>query len=343
MGSDYQLIVAAGHPYARDLVALVKADGDKAVLSDVPVCRERSTLDLAVLRYHYDELLAAEILGLYHLGYLLVFLERQQIDDIASAGGLCALGQLVAFEPVHNSEIGDEQYMVVGRADIHFLDEIVLTLLNAGNSASAAVLSLIGRHGGPLDITRVGVGYDALLNGDEVFNIDLAADILDHGAALVAELLLYLLDLADDDVEHSLMICEDILVVGDLGLDLSQLVEYLLGLETGQTAEDHICDMVCLDLREAEAGHKSFLALGDVLRSLHDRDDLVDIVKSYFQTSENMVSLPGLAEIESRSSLDDLYLEVDILFETLLEGEYLRHAVYKRQHDDADGILKLSI
>ena len=82
---DEYLCVAVRHADACYLVASVETYRDESVLADVLVQREVSALYLAVLRHHDDELLVAEIGGLYHCRYLLVLGERKQIYQIEAA------------------------------------------------------------------------------------------------------------------------------------------------------------------------------------------------------------------------------------------------------------------
>ena len=198
-------------------------------------------------------------------------------------GSLGTLGDLVAFQLVHHALIGYEQQVVVRRTYVHFLYKVVLALLHAGDTSAAAVLSLVGRNGHTLDVAAVGVGDYVFLYGDKILHVHLAADVFDAGAALIAELILYLLHLFDHYLQDTAVVGKDILEICDALSQLVQFVEDLLLLETGESCQGHVCDVVSLNVGKTEAVTEALLSLGNVLGGLHDVDDLVDVIEGDLQ------------------------------------------------------------
>ena len=72
-----------------------------------------------------------------------------------------------------------------------------------------------------------------------------------------------------------------------------------------------------------------------------DVDDLIGLIHHQLQTLQNVLTLFGFFQVVGGTAGDDLKLELEILLQHLLQGHYLGHAVFQRQHNDADGILQL--
>ena len=117
-------------------------------------------------------------------------------------------------------------------ADEHFLHEVLLTLFHTCDSSSATVLCLVLCQRHTLDIAVVCESYHALLLWDEVLDINFTADVLNACAAVVAELLAYLVQILNDYLIYSVNVCKDILKVRYLGEKSVQLVGYLLSFQT---------------------------------------------------------------------------------------------------------------
>ena len=153
----------------------------------------------------------------------------------------------------------------MGRAGIHLLNVVVLTLFHAGNALSASFLGVVLANRCSLDISVLGVGDKAFLLGDKVLDVHLAADIFYSCSSFVAEFILYLLDFLNNDIKHSLVVCKDILKVCHFELYLCQFVDYLLSFKTCKSAQRHLCDVVSLYLGQTETLAKPFLSLWNIL------------------------------------------------------------------------------
>ena len=106
----------------------------------------------------------------------------------------------------------------MGRAHEHLLHDVLFLPGHAGDAAAAALLGLIGGLELALDIAGLGEGVDALLLGDEVFDVHFAGDGLYLGAALVAEALLHVQQLVLHDLQNAGVVGEDVLPILDFCL-----------------------------------------------------------------------------------------------------------------------------
>ncbi len=89
---------------------------------------------------------------------------------------------------------------------------------------------------------------------------------------------------------------QDVLEVGDLGLDLGQIVDDALALEGGQAPQLHVEDRLGLDLVDVEQLDQARPRDVDVRRRPDQRDDLVERVERLDQTAQDVGPLIGLAQ-----------------------------------------------
>ncbi len=98
----------------------------------------------------------------------------------------------------------------------------------------------------------MGVEDDHVLFLDQVLGPDVADDLVaDLGPPLVAVCLLDSLELVDDDLLDELVGAEDLLQLGDQGLDLFIFLDDLVAFEVGQPLELHLQNGLGLDLATA--------------------------------------------------------------------------------------------
>ncbi len=133
------------------------------------------------------------------------------------------------------------------------------------------------------------------------------------------------------------------LQLGDLDLDLRQLVDDLLALQRGQAAQLHVEDRGGLDLVDVEQLHQAGAGLLDRGRAPDQGDDLVERVQRLDQTAQDVGALLGLAQPVRRAPDDDLDLVRDVVPDELGQVERARHAVDQRQHVGAERLLQLGV
>ena len=261
---------------------------------------------------------------------------------MAAACGPAGFGDLIALHAVHLAAVGKEENIIVGGGDEHILHKVLILAGHAGNAPAAAALGAVYLHRLALDVAAVGKGDDRLLLGDEVFNIHLAAHRLDSGAAVIAELIPDGGQLgANDIIDHGRR-AENFLQVFHLFQDSGQLILDLDALHAGKLSQTHGHNGGSLQIGHAEAFHQVQLGIVLVLTVADDVDDLIGLIHHQLQTLQNVLTLFGFFQVVGGTAGDDLKLELEILLQHLLQGHYLGHAVFQRQHNDADGILQLS-
>ena len=241
----------------------------------------------------------------------------------------------------------------------HVLNEVLVPLLHAGNALAAALLNIVKFHGLALDVTYICVGNNAVLLGDKVLNIDLAADRFDLCASCVVVLLLDNGEFVADNVQQLIVICKYLShFLNECALFL-ELIDHLGLLHAGESAEPHLNDSVRLSLRQRvgalikESGggyvdilkalNKALLAFLNILAGTEYRDDLVNEVDGNNEALEDMFPFQSLFKIILSTSCDNVNLKIKVILKALFQSKYLRLTVNQSQHDNADGILKLSI
>ena len=103
-------------------------------------------------------------------------------------------------------------------------------------------------------------------------------------------------ELLRDDLALALGLGQDVLEVGDLDLDLGQLVDDPLTLERGQPAQLHVEDRGRLDVVDVEQRHQAGLGLVGARCPPDQRDHLVERVERLDQAAQDVRALLGLAQ-----------------------------------------------
>ena len=248
---------------------------------DVPVSGQRGALDLTHFRDHDHIVVRVERAAFKHRGNALALLQIQEIRKMEAAGCLRAVRDLVAFELVHVALVRDKEDIVMRRADEHFLNEILLALLHALHAASAALLRLVFIERHALDIALVGIGDNAVLDLDELLDVQLAGDLGDLGAALVGEFPSDLAKLLGNDLVDLLAITENVLQLGNFLAERKQLVRDLLALQTRQCTQTHLHDRLRLLLGQTDRSRD--MQTGQVIFRAFEKCGHVHILKALHQ------------------------------------------------------------
>ena len=136
---------------------------------------------------------------------------------------------------------------------------------------------------------------------------------------------------------------QDVFQVGDLGLDLGQVVDDALTLQGGQPAQLHVQDGLRLDLVDVEQLDQAGPGDVDGLRRPDQRDDLVERVERFDQTAQDVGPFVGLAQPVGGAPHDDIELVLDVVPDHLVETQRARHPVDDRQHVGAETGLQLGV
>ena len=225
------------------------------------------------------------------------------------------------------------------RAGKHRLGVVLVSGRHADDALAAAALRLIGVRRLPLDIAERGHRQHGRLLGDEILNVDLAGNGGNVGAALVAVFIPHLEALGLHDLQHLVLVGENILQLRNARMQRGELILNFLPFETRQLTETHLHDRLRLHLVEVEPLHELCFRLGRVGGAADDVHHLVDEVHRRVQRLPDVRLFLRLFEIEKAAAGDDLLLELDVFLQNLLERQHARHAVDQTQKDCAEGRL----
>ncbi len=121
------------------------------------------------------------------------------------------------------------------------------------------------------------------------------------------------------------------------------LLDDLLALQGGQSAELHLQDGVRLDLVDRQELHQARARDLDGVAAPDQRDDLVDGVQGLQEAAQDVRPLLGLAQPELRPADDDLDLVRHPVADERVQGERARHTVDQRQHVGAEVGLQIGV
>ena len=239
-------------------------------------------------------------------------LERQQVRDVLTASRARCLRQVVRLGAIHPALGGEEQDPVVGGADEEMVDDVVGLEPGTLHALAAAFLAAVQIGLRALGVTGFGDRDDDVLAGDQVLVGNLAVGRDDPGAPVVAVLVGDLLELVAHDTALTLRLGENVLQVGDLGLDLGQIVDDALTLQCRQPAQLHVEDGLRLDLVDVEQFDQALTRIVDGLRGADQRDHLVERVERLDQAAQNVGALVGFSQPVAGAPDDDVELVVDV-------------------------------
>ena len=189
-----------------------------------------------------------------------------------------------------------------------------------GTDASASLLVELVKLGA-LDVAHVRNGDDHRIVGIEVLGIELVVEGNNLGAALVAILLLHLLQFLLHDLLATLGVVEDFLQVGN---ELHQVVVLLMQLvdtQASQLTQAHVDDGLRLELVQVEALFQVALGVAGGLAVSNNVYHLVNVVDGDDQTLQDMGTLAGLAQVVLGAADGDIMAVLDEVLDALLERE----------------------
>src|SRR5690606_20095939 len=224
-GAEDDVRGAVGYPNGHELVAVDEVDRYEPGVVDVAVLRDRGALHEAALGGEHEAAAQVEALdGEHGLDDLVVDQLREHVPDVPAASVAVELRQVVDLLAVDPPAVREEQQEVVRAAHEQHRVEVVVLGALAGHPAPAAALGPVGGDGRALDVALARERDDHLLLGDQVVLVEVLGEVDDLRAALVAEALLDLEELAADDPPQLALLGEDQLEPRDLLLELAVLL-----------------------------------------------------------------------------------------------------------------------
>src|SRR5699024_9306108 len=182
-----------------------------------------------------------------------------------------------------------------------------------------------------------------ILAGDQVFVGDVAGCSNNLSAAFIAILFDDFLQLIMHDRTLTLGPRQDVFVIGDLELDLCQLINNLLALQSGQTTQLHGQDSVRLDCVNVQQRHQTFTGFIHGRATADQRDDLIEHVQRLNQTTQDVRALLGFIQTVLGAANNDLDLVSHVVAQHLIGTQGAWHAINDGEHIRAEGSLQLGV
>ena len=362
--AEDDLVVAVRDGDVDEGVVLGQVDGDDAAAPRVAVLGQRRLLDGAPGGGEDELALLVELADGVEAGDGLVLPELEHVDDGPALGLARHLRDVVHLQPVALAAAREEQDVVVGGGDEEVLDEVAFLGGGPDDALAAAALAAVTGQRQAFDVALVADGDDAVLLGDEVFEVEVLGLADDLGPAGVGVLLFDFVEVLGDDVEDEPLVAQDGLVLVDPLADHDPLVAQFLDLQAGQLLEAQGQDGVGLGAGEVQgvlggvaqelvglfgalAGQAGDAELPGLLHEplfggrhvgalLDDVDDLVDVGHGVQQAEQNVLAGAGLLQQEHGPPPDDLDAVVLEGHQHVLQGHGPRAALVQGDVDDRE-------
>ena len=164
-------------------------------------------------------------------------------------------------------------------SDKELFDKIFLLGCHRSHPPATTALLAVGIGVETFDITIVGNGDDHVFFSDQIFITELAIIFGNDSAAMIAILLLDLLQFIFDNIEDEFFIIENLSKISD---SLNQLFIFSIELfpfHPLQSTQSHLQDSLCLQFGEVKLLHQFFFSI--TMRSANGGNDLINKIKSY--------------------------------------------------------------
>ena len=275
--------MTVGQPHTCKLIPVIEGNGNQSVLPHVFICLQFGTFNDTLLCHHHQILLRIKLRHLNHRRDFFIPGNRNQVDDIRSLGGSAALGNLIAFQLEHPSFIGQEQNIIMGGGDKHFFYEIFFTLFHSRNTAASALLYFINISRLTFDISVMREGNYTILYRNQIFNIDLSADGLNFGTALIRIFCLDNIDFFLNDTVNQIHIAQNCFIFPYFLQDIGKFLFQLFPVKRRQLSQPHRQNRVCLYLSQPEPLHQPRSGFIIIPGRTNDFDNLVNVILRNFQ------------------------------------------------------------
>ncbi len=202
--------------------------------------RQRRLLHGAVGGGHENEPALGVFLHRQHGGDEFTLIQRQQVDQRATARGARGLGNFIGLEPVHLALAGEQHQrgVAVGNQQV---GHIVLILDPGGRlAATATALGVVIGQRLTLGVAAVGDGHYPVFFGNQVADAQIHARGDNLGAALIAIAVADLHQFLDNHLHQPLFAVENTQQLTHLDQNLLVLGQQFLMLQTGQAVQAQI-------------------------------------------------------------------------------------------------------
>ena len=153
----------------------------------------------------------------------------------------------------------------MGRADKHLLCNVFVTVNCAFFTSASTILESEFVRNHALDISHLRKGNDVFIFGDEVLDVNVAADGSNFCTAVVSILVADVECLGLNYIKDKLVICENFLIFLDFFDQFGEFFLDFFTLESCQLTESHLHNSGRLNLAQIKAVDERFLTLGNRL------------------------------------------------------------------------------
>ena len=345
LGAKDDLLFTGDRKHSSEAVALIEADGDETVLVDILVFRKLRLLHVAFLRDHEEVLRPfLHIVEVEKLGDSFITGQiRNEIDERTAACGSRGFREFHGRLHVDLALVCEEEDAVV-RGGIQDLPDIVFVLhLHAGDTAAALLLDTNIRRVHALDVVLLRQSDGHRFIRDEVGQGEVLLRGRDLGAAFIAEVFLFILELVFDDAHDLFSGGEEVFEVSDGFLHVLIVLFELVSFEACQLAQTHVEDGDGLLFRKSEFRHERLFRHIIGAGFTDGLDDFIDVVERDEETLQDVRFGSGLVEFILASSGDDFFLMLQVIVEDLLQVQDARMSVNQCQHDGTEIHLHLGM
>ena len=334
--------------HVQDAVALVDGDGIDARRTGTRIRFER--------RFLYRTLLGAEhqvrifeIVRVFqathiHHGTHLVF--ARNLDKVLNGqtfSRLPSFRDLINFQPENTPQLREEQQVLVRGGHEQVLRKVVLLRDGPTRAGPAPALGPVLVEIGALDVAFARDGDDHRLVGNHVLGREIAALVVDFGAAAVAVPLPDIFQLGFDDAALQYVRIEHRFQVVDKLHQLVVLGHNLVALQAGEALQAHIENGAGLNFAELEALDELATSHLRVARAANKLYNLVQMVEGNEQAFEYVGTLLGFSQLVPGAPNDDFGAVLHKVMNELLQVQRHRAALHQAHIINTKRTLQLRV
>ena len=319
------------HFHNRDQVIIfTEIQGDQTGFTDVRKHGHICFLDDTLFCDHRQIFILAEFSDGNASHDLFIGADFQQVYDGDTPAGSACFGDLIALDAVNLTFICEEQQRIVSGSQEQVFHIVLFSCLHADDAAAAAVLALIGIQRGTFHIVQVGQCKYAGFFINQVFYVDLTGVLDEFCSSFISVFFTDGCDLIFDDTQQQFFICQNGFIICDFSLQFRIFRIDLFFFQTLQSSQLHFQDCLCLHIRQTKAFHQSFFRI--IIACSDNSDDFINVIDGDTQTFQDMGSLFRLIQIKSCSSGHNIFLMLQIFFQSLFQIQDDRFSVNQCQH-----------
>ena len=279
----------------HQLVIVAQVDGDEPGLARRVVGGELGPFDPSLGRGEEQVAVGLIVTSVDHGLDALAVLQRQQVRNGGSPGRARRHRNLVGLEPVHPTEVAEEQQVGMRGGMDEVRDGVGLFEPRSGHPAAAAALEAELVNGHRLHIAGRRHGEDQVVVVDQILDVELARIDLERRPAIDCEFLGDLPELIADRHPHPHIVGEQSLQVGDQAPLLAGLGLELAAAQPGQSRPGPCrgCDWPGASEKSNGSPIRPAAGSAGVLAGSDQRDDLVDGAQGPQQTPPRCGVGPG--------------------------------------------------